>query len=89
MDKEEVHAIAKEAGRAGGREAARETLKAMGVDVEHTHEEQADRVFLRNQRIVSGRITLGVRLFIITAVVSGGLALIWEGIKHAIRLKGS
>ena len=85
MDRHEIHEIA----QAAAKEAVKETLEALGVDTENPAEERADRVFLRSQRIMTGRVSVGMRMVIYGTLVSAAIALLWQGIKHAIRFGGS
>ncbi|MEQ8332310.1 hypothetical protein [Nisaea sp.] len=46
-----------------------------------------DFAYLRHQRNLSEKIGTGVRLMVLTSVISAGLATIWLGLRHALSLK--
>jgi hypothetical protein len=46
---------------------------------------QADLAYLRRQREVSEKIGLRLRLVLMTAVVTGALAMLWLGVTVAIK----
>ncbi len=85
MTEDQIRRLVRETAREAAREAVRETLHTLGVDADSPHEMQADLVYLRRQREFSERIGLRLRLVIITAVLSGALAMLWLGITAAIK----
>lgn len=44
-----------------------------------------DFAYLRHQRNLSEKIGVGVRLMVLTSIISAGLATIWIGIRHSLR----
>ena len=50
MTDDELRILARKSGKEGGREAAREVLRALGVDIEQPLEAQKDMHFLRDLR---------------------------------------
>lgn len=65
------------------RKIVRATFREMGIDLSDPAEMQRDFVYLRRQRVTAERIGIGVRLAIYGAFVSGGLAILWLGIRAA------
>lgn len=62
------------------REATRETLRSLGLDVDNLSEMQRDFAALRRIRRMQERGTTVFALTVITLVVTGVAALIWERI---------
>ena len=83
MTEDQIRRLVREAAR----EAVRETLHTLGVDADDPHGMQADLAYLRRQREVSERIGLRLRLVLMTAIVTGALAMLWLGITVAIKGK--
>ena len=81
MTEEQIRRLVREAAR----EAVRETRHTLGVDADDPHGMQADLAYLRRQREVSERIGLRLRLVLMTAIVTGALAMLWLGITVAIK----
>ncbi len=72
------------------RRLVRATLTELGLDVtspERVIQAQHDFAYLRHQRNLSEKIGIGVRLMVLTSIISSGLAVIWLGIRHALALK--
>lgn len=72
------------------RRVVRATLTELGLDVtspERVIQAQHDFAYLRHQRNLSEKIGYGVRLAVLTSVLSAGLATVWLGIRHALALK--
>lgn len=72
------------------RRVVRATLTELGLDVtspERVIQAQHDFAYLRHQRNLSEKIGTGVRLMVLTSVISAGLATIWLGLRHALSLK--
>lgn len=65
------------------RAIVRATLAEMGMDLSDSAEMQRDFVYLRRQRVATERIGIGVRLALIGALLSGGLAMLWLGARAA------
>lgn len=61
----------------------RATLAEMGMDMSDPAEMQRDFVYLRRQRVTTERIGVGMRLALLGGLLSGGLAMLWLGIKAA------
>jgi hypothetical protein len=72
MTPEEVSTIA--------REATRETLRYLGLDVDNIQQTQSDFAALRRLRQMQERGATVFTLTFITLVVTGVAALIWERI---------
>lgn len=70
MTEQELQELARNSGREGGREAAQEVLRALGVDLDQPLEAQKDMHFLRDLR----KGTSSIKGKIINTVV-GALAL--------------
>lgn len=87
MTEEQIRRLVREAAREAAREAVCETLHTLGVDADDPHGMQADLAYLRRQREVSERIGLRLRLVLMTAIVTGALAMLWLGITVAIKGK--
>ena len=85
MTEEQIRRLVRESAREAAREAVRETLHTLGVDADAPHGMQADLAYLRRQREVSERIGLRLRLVLMTAIVTGALAMLWLGITVAIK----
>lgn len=67
---------------------ARKVLQDIGIDTHEWKEQQADMRYLRQWRVGSEQIkTWGARAAI-TAVVTGSLWLVWQGIRAAFGLSG-
>ena len=72
------------------RRLVRATLTELGLDVtspERVIQAQHDFAYLRHQRHLSEKIGVGVRLMVLTSIISTGLATIWLGIRHSLLLK--
>lgn len=72
------------------RRVVRATLTELGLDVtspERVIQAQHDFAYLRHQRNLSEKIGVGVRLMVLTSIISAGLATIWLGIRHSLFLK--
>ncbi|MEO9900483.1 hypothetical protein [Nisaea sp.] len=72
------------------RRLVRATLTELGLDVtspERVIQAQHDFAYLRHQRNLSEKIGVGVRLMVLTSIISAGLATIWLGIRHSLLLK--
>lgn len=65
------------------RAIVRATLSEMGIDISDPAKMQRDFVYLRSQRVAAERIGVGARMALIGTLISGGLALLWMGIKAA------
>lgn len=69
------------------RTLVRATLMELGLDVstpERIIQAQHDFAFLRYQRDLSKRISFGVRMVVLTTMISGALAVVWVGLKMAL-----
>lgn len=72
------------------RRVVRATLTELGLDVtspEQVIQAQHDFAYLRHQRNLSEKIGIGVRLMVLTSIISASLATIWLGIRHSLLLK--
>lgn len=72
------------------RKVVRATLTELGLDVtspERVIQAQHDFAYLRHQRNLSEKIGYGVRLAVLTSVISAGLAMVWIGIRQALSLR--
>ena len=70
------------------RRVVRATLTELGLDVtspERVIQAQHDFAYPRHQRNLSEKIGVGVRLIMLTSIISAGLATIWLGIRHSLR----
>ena len=88
MTDDDLHRLLQETAREAAREAVRETLLALGLDADHPHDMQADLVFLRRHRQISERIGIGLRLALVSAFVSGAAAMLWLGLRMALKGDG-
>jgi hypothetical protein len=69
------------------RTLVRATLMELGLDVstpERIIQAQHDFAFLRYQRDLSERISFGVRMVVLTTMISGALAVVWVELKMAL-----
>jgi hypothetical protein len=85
MTEEQIRRLVRESAREAAREAVRETLHTLGVDADDPHGMQADLAYLRRHREVSEKIGLRLRLVLMTAIVTGALAMLWLGVTVAIK----
>lgn len=86
MTEDQIRPLLEEAAERAARQAVGEVLAALGIDTAHPHQMQADLVYLRRQRLISERIGIGVRLALVSALVSGTLAIVWLGLKAALKV---
>ncbi|WP_417681657.1 DUF6127 family protein [Roseibium sp.] len=77
MTEEDLHDIARNAGREG----ARETLRALGVDADHPLEAQKDMHFLRDLRKGTKSIRGKAINTIVGALALAGLYKIFDGFR--------
>jgi hypothetical protein len=85
MNEEQIRQLVRESAREAACQAVRQTLHTLGVDADDPHGMQADLAYLRRQREVSEKIGLRLRLVIMTAIVTGALAMLWLGVTVAIK----
>ena len=85
MTDDQLRRAIDEAARRAAHEAVHEVLTALGMDARHPQRMQADLVYLRRQRLLSERIGIGLRLALISAAVSGVLAMLWLGVQAALK----
>ena len=80
MTEVEVKRIAREAARC----AVQETFLALGVNMKEPLEVQQDFAWLRNRRMLEGKISTRARLTIVTTVIglviTGALAAFWSAL---------
>lgn len=81
MTEEDLFELAKRSGREGGREAAREVLRALGIDTEHPLEAQKDMHFLRDLRKGTSSIKGKLINTIVGALALAGLYKLLSGVK--------
>ena len=67
------------------REAVRETLICVGLDMQQPHQLQADMHYLRKLRQGSEDIAHIIRRSLLTAMVSTVLFLLWEAVKMIVQ----
>lgn len=80
MNEQEVERIAKCAAK----EATRELLLSMGVDVsspDAIREAQADSLFLRRQRVTSEQLGRHGKKVFIGILIAGAAGALWAGLK--------
>jgi hypothetical protein len=77
MDKNELRQLVRETAIA----TARETLRGLGMDVDHPLEVQRDLQTLREWRTVASAARRGVAISFVGILVSGALAAFWIGFK--------
>lgn len=70
------------------RQIVRETLRELGIDPEDFRGHQRDMAFVRRQREGAEQITRWSKRACVGAVVAGGIWLVVEGVKTALRIKG-
>ncbi|MCK7613587.1 hypothetical protein [Roseibium sediminicola] len=81
MTEEDLCALALKSGKEGGREAAREVLRALGVDIEHPLEAQKDMHFLRDLRKGTSSIKGKILNTVVGALALAGLYRLLSGVK--------
>jgi len=78
---DELRNLAFKSGKEGGREAAREVLRALGVDTEHPLEAQKDMHFLRELRKGTSSVKSKVLNTLVGALALAGLYKLFSGFK--------
>ncbi|GAB4576669.1 MAG: hypothetical protein Tsb0019_01290 [Roseibium sp.] len=81
MTEQELHELARHSGREGGREAAQEVLRALGVDIEQPLEAQKDMHFLRDLRKGTSSVKGKIISTIVGALALAGLYRLLSGAK--------
>jgi hypothetical protein len=81
VTEDELRALALKSGKEGGREAAREVLRALGVDTEHPLEAQKDMHFLRDLRQGTSSVKGKIINTIVGALALAGLYRLLSGFK--------
>ncbi|MET4706730.1 hypothetical protein [Endozoicomonas lisbonensis] len=80
MSDADTKRIAEEAAE----QAVERVLQRLGFDTEDPKALQADQTYLRSQREISQKVTLSVRIFIITTFISGVVGMAWMGVKKVL-----
>jgi hypothetical protein len=81
VTEQDLHDLARQSGREGGREAAQEVLRALGVDIERPLEAQKDMHFLRDLRKGTSSVKGKVINTIVGALALAGLYKLFSGVK--------
>ncbi|MHA7777421.1 hypothetical protein [Roseibium sp. M-1] len=81
MTEEELFELSRKSGREGGREAAWEVLRALGVDTEHPLEAQKDMHFLRDLRKGTSSVKGKIVNTIVGALALAGLYKLLSGVR--------
>jgi hypothetical protein len=64
------------------------TLKTYGFDTENPLDQQADNQYTRRARKGSEQVATWIKRTTVGLAVTGGLWMLWEGLKAALKVKG-
>ncbi len=81
MTEQELHELARNSGREGGREVAQEVLRALGIDLEQPLEAQKDMHFLRDLRKGTSSVKGKIINTVVGALALAGLYKLFSSVK--------